>query len=263
MTLLQAALEDSLLGRLTDQLFSISLLVFYAVYAARRQKALEDKLDKYMEEDREEMKAVIQNNTRAFELFNAKVAKMAVLIGLLVISSCGIRKIRKEHSELSVTRIQTATSEQATRDAFRSVYRYDSLLGIAPRSLGLTLSPEAQKPVYNEKGEARPNTTYQKGNGVNINATANPDGTLDITANCDSMNVLVRALKRENSELREFKSREQSKSDSTRVIVQSRTVKTGPGYSGVILSFAAGIACAWLFNWFQIPTLIKSFFTRA
>lgn len=215
-----------------------------------------------MEEDREEMKAVIQNNTKAFELFNAKVAKLALLIALAAISSCSLRKVRKEHSELSVTRVQTA-SEQSTRDAFRSVYRYDSLLGIAPRSLGLALSPEAQKPVYNEKGEARPNTTYQKGNGVNIKATAKPDGTLDITANCDSMNVLVRALERENSELREFKSREQSKSDSTRVIVQSRTVKTGPGYSGVILSFAAGIACAWLFNRFQIPTLIKSFFTRA
>lgn len=61
------AASASLTERLTDQAFSIVLLVGFAVFMLRRQKQLEDKMDKYQEEDRQEMRQVIETNTRALE----------------------------------------------------------------------------------------------------------------------------------------------------------------------------------------------------
>lgn len=73
--LLQAEVASELLSnRLGDQLFSIVLLVVFAVWMIRRQndekaerQKLQDKLEKYMEEDRKQMMDVIQNNTRVME----------------------------------------------------------------------------------------------------------------------------------------------------------------------------------------------------
>lgn len=73
--LMQAEAATELLSnRLGDQLFSIVLLVVFAVWMIRRQndekaerQKLQDKLEKYMEEDRKQMMDVIQNNTRVME----------------------------------------------------------------------------------------------------------------------------------------------------------------------------------------------------
>lgn len=66
--LLQATdITGTIVSRLGDELFSIMLLVSYAIYAERRNKAMQVKFDKYIEADRERMLTVIENNTRVME----------------------------------------------------------------------------------------------------------------------------------------------------------------------------------------------------
>lgn len=76
--LLQSAVSDILLTGLEDQAFSIVLLCAFAVWMVKRQSAqrieskedlkeLQDKFDKYMEDDRERMFNVIEKNTRVME----------------------------------------------------------------------------------------------------------------------------------------------------------------------------------------------------
>lgn len=66
--------SDLLTNSLGDQLFSIVLLVCFAIWMIRRQndekaerQKLQDKLEKYMEEDRKQMMSVIENNTKVME----------------------------------------------------------------------------------------------------------------------------------------------------------------------------------------------------
>lgn len=69
MLLLQIAdaAQQGLISRLGDQLFSIIMLVGFAIYSLKKQTKLEEKLEKYMSEDRERMIDVIDNNTRVME----------------------------------------------------------------------------------------------------------------------------------------------------------------------------------------------------
>lgn len=55
-------LEPALATRLGDQLFCIILLVVIATVLWKRQKSLEDKLTRYMSEDRTHMMRIIENN---------------------------------------------------------------------------------------------------------------------------------------------------------------------------------------------------------
>lgn len=53
--------------RLVDAGLSLGILAIIAKVLWSRQKQMEDRLNKYLEEDRKEMMEVIQNNTKAFE----------------------------------------------------------------------------------------------------------------------------------------------------------------------------------------------------
>jgi hypothetical protein len=56
-----------------DQLFSILLLGVLAYTLWRKLTAVEDKMTKYLEDDRKQMMEVIENNTRAFERLYDKI----------------------------------------------------------------------------------------------------------------------------------------------------------------------------------------------
>lgn len=88
-TLLQIEPAEMLTPHLGDQLFSVALLVAFAVFMINRAKQsreyydnelktakaeykaeikiLADKMDKYMEQDRKDMQRVIEANTRVME----------------------------------------------------------------------------------------------------------------------------------------------------------------------------------------------------
>ena len=61
------AAQQSVVSRLGDQLFSIVMLVGFAIYSLKKQNQLEEKLEKYMDEDRQRMISVIENNTKVME----------------------------------------------------------------------------------------------------------------------------------------------------------------------------------------------------
>lgn len=53
--------------RVGDQLFSILILFVVAWLLWKRQREMEDRLNKYLEQDREKMLEVISNNTKVME----------------------------------------------------------------------------------------------------------------------------------------------------------------------------------------------------
>lgn len=65
--IMQSDIVTAIASRLGDQLFSIVLLVGYAFYSTRKQKQSDERMDRYMAEDRERMMKVIENNTKVME----------------------------------------------------------------------------------------------------------------------------------------------------------------------------------------------------
>lgn len=59
--------------RLLDSAISLSILAIITKVLWERLKRVEDKMDKYLEEDRKEMLEVIKDNTRAFEKLTDKL----------------------------------------------------------------------------------------------------------------------------------------------------------------------------------------------
>lgn len=55
------------LQQLTDQAFSVVVLIGIAWILWKRQIKLEDKLTQYLDDDREKMLGVIENNTKVME----------------------------------------------------------------------------------------------------------------------------------------------------------------------------------------------------
>lgn len=71
MLLLNELIESSpgqvLWQQLTDQAFSVVVLIGIAWILWKRQIKLEDKLTQYLDDDREKMLGVIENNTKVME----------------------------------------------------------------------------------------------------------------------------------------------------------------------------------------------------
>jgi hypothetical protein len=67
--LLQIAIDpaSTLLTRLTDQLFTIVLLVTISWLLWKRITKVQDRMDTYLSEDRKEMSEVIKNNTSVMQ----------------------------------------------------------------------------------------------------------------------------------------------------------------------------------------------------
>jgi hypothetical protein len=65
-----AAASTNLWQRIADQALSLAILGVIAWVLWKRQRDLEDKLTKYLEEDRKAMLDVIQNNTSAMQKLN-------------------------------------------------------------------------------------------------------------------------------------------------------------------------------------------------
>lgn len=93
MTLLQASTTDIITPHLADQAFTVVLLVAFAIWMIRRQteqrkeykellaeqnkviKEQQEKLEKYMVEDRRTMIDVIERNTRVMERIEDNLEK--------------------------------------------------------------------------------------------------------------------------------------------------------------------------------------------
>lgn len=258
LALLDAA-EQSLLDHLNGQPFQIVLLVVFAIYSVRRQNATEAKMEKYISEDRERANAVINNNTKALEKFNElwpKITSFLVFCFLMV----GCRTTKRESSH-SFTGIKTELNSTASVFADRYTQKRDSLLGISARTVQMTLSGDDLKPVYNDKGQAKGNTTQKKENGVTLTATAQPDGTLVLNGTCDSLTLRIQNLTSENYYLQSLQSTTESqwlKSSTAQSTAKTKTAFPGTAY----FAFLAGMACCWMLNRFSIPTLLKTLFTR-
>lgn len=67
MMLLQVPEEANLWSRVMDQGLLVLLLAVAVYVLWKRDTAMNDKMNKYLDEDRKEMLTVIQNNTKAFE----------------------------------------------------------------------------------------------------------------------------------------------------------------------------------------------------
>ncbi|SFO32924.1 hypothetical protein SAMN05428949_4969 [Chitinophaga sp. YR627] len=59
--------EQTVLQRIGDQAFSVVVLVGIAWILWKRQIKLEDRLTQYLDDDREKMLGVIENNTKVME----------------------------------------------------------------------------------------------------------------------------------------------------------------------------------------------------
>ena len=59
--------EQTILQRLGDQAFSVIVLIGIAWILWKRQIKLEDRLTQYLDDDREQMLGVIENNTKVME----------------------------------------------------------------------------------------------------------------------------------------------------------------------------------------------------
>lgn len=64
------AITTNIWQRIADQALSLAILGIIAWVLWKRQRDLEDKLTKYLEEDRKAMLDVIQNNTNAMHKLN-------------------------------------------------------------------------------------------------------------------------------------------------------------------------------------------------
>lgn len=69
----QDMLPPTFWEKAADQMFSILLLAVFAYLVWRKLSASEEKMTKYLEEDRKKMMEVIENNTRAFERLYDKI----------------------------------------------------------------------------------------------------------------------------------------------------------------------------------------------
>lgn len=60
-------LPPTIMEKLGDQLFSIIILAVMAYLFWKQQNKTQEKMEKYIEEDRKQMQDVIEKNTKAFE----------------------------------------------------------------------------------------------------------------------------------------------------------------------------------------------------
>lgn len=74
--LLQAAGEQIGLQRLIDAGLSLGILAIITSVLWRKLKNMEDRMNKYLDEDRKEMIEVIENNTRAFDKLSNHLDKI-------------------------------------------------------------------------------------------------------------------------------------------------------------------------------------------
>ena len=256
---IQDLYNQSLSARLTDQLFSVVLLVGFAIYSLRRQNAIEEKLEKYMEEDREELKEVIANNTKAFEMFNNKVIKLSAVLVLLLFTSC--KHIRKTHETLVkdslVTHAQTTITSNYTRDRVREIK--DSGIVIPSRKASTVLGVDEQKPLYTDKGVPKSNKTRTKQNGIEINTSANPDGTLSIDASSDSMLLIIKGITRERDSIDQALNLLKNNSNTISHVqaTNTKTSQKGWSFTAILFAFSAGIASTWLIGKFQLINKLK------
>lgn len=64
-------------GNVADHGLSFGILAVAVYVLWKRDSAMNDKMNKYLEEDRKEMLRVIQNNTKAFEDLCETIGKLA------------------------------------------------------------------------------------------------------------------------------------------------------------------------------------------
>lgn len=67
--LLNAGVVDSVFGKLVDNGMTLTVVGFVAYMLYKRQVKMEDRLNKYQDEDRSEMLNIIQRNTNAFNTY--------------------------------------------------------------------------------------------------------------------------------------------------------------------------------------------------
>lgn len=81
-TVLQAGISEIINPHLADQMFTVVLLVAFAIWMVRKQKEerlerekLQDRLERYMADDRKTMMDVIERNTRVMERIEDNLEK--------------------------------------------------------------------------------------------------------------------------------------------------------------------------------------------
>lgn len=167
---------------------------------------------------------------------------LVIILSILLVSCTTVKKrsesttmLEQKQSDINVNR-QDLVSEK--------VKEKDSAITVPERKVEGTLSGDQLKPSYNDKGEAKPNTTHIEGKGIDIKATVNKDGSITIKGSCDSLTLIVRNLR---TELREKNSKLDSISQQKERIVyvkseQSSKVKRGFSWGVFAFGFIAGVA---------------------
>lgn len=245
-------------ARLADQIFSIVLLVGFAIYSVREQSKTNNKLDKYIEEDRKEMLEVIKNNTEALKIINTKMLTSILLLVFMLSTLYSCSSLKKTNKTLSST--ETGSTENLSQEdssSYELTETKSSIVGIPEKKLSGTLAGDALKPVYNDKGEAKPNTTTFKGKGLSMSATAKPDGSIDLNANCDSITLINEGLRRE---LKRLKNSTASKTVETVKYVQvvsKEKIKRGFSWFAFSIGVLSTAIFVWLSNKFQFLSIIK------
>lgn len=262
MLLLQIAesYAPALSSRLADQIFSIVLLVGFAIYSIREQAKTNAKLDKYVEEDRKEMLEVIKNNTEALKIINSKMLhSLIALFCFLLIASCS--SVKKSNKTLFASEIQQNQQSLADSSKYELTEQKTTTTGVPEKKLSAKLVGDDLKPVYNDKGEAKPNTTIFSGKGISLKATANPDGSIDLNANCDSITLINQVLRRELKELKNSTTKSAVKTNTQFEVATKQKIKKAFSWLAFSIGVVSGATLYWLSSKFQILSVIKKMIT--
>lgn len=240
--------QEGFVTKLADQAFSIVLLVLIAVLLWRRIRQMEDKLEKYMNEDREEMKEVISNNTRAFDRIAAKLTCI-VLFFAIGFSACATRKITTEVTRTDTARIELAEIKTAAYAYHEKVTR-DTVITIAPRLIRDTLDHADLSPLVNIQGQKVANTHRARSDGITSTVTVLPGGGVAVECQADELTLQVRSLTYQRDSLGALVDSQRSAmfSATLRSNIEKETIKTGFKYQVIgwiiILAFVGLIVYA-------------------
>lgn len=243
------AYGQGLASRLSDQLFSVVLLVGFAIYSLRRQKQIEDKLEKYMQEDREEMKDVIAANTKAFENLSMRISAKSLLIlaigGVFMLTSCGVFK-KHTKTELSIRdSIERISIEEVEFLSIQEIETKDTIISISSRLATGVLKPPDLTPIFTISGEVLPRSHTFRDKGVKVDLTVLPSGDLQVDCYCDSLQLLVEKLRKEKLTT-SGETKKRNEVLKTSVTEQKQTTAKGIGNLGDLATYFGVMALAFV-----------------
>lgn len=247
--------EPALMSRLVDQMFSIVLLVGFAIYSVREQAKTNSKMNKYIEEDRKEMIEVIKNNTEALKIINNKMLHSVLAFFFIFLSSCS--SVKKSSQTQLASQIQQNQQLLADSSKYELTEQKTTTTGVPEKKLSAKLVGDDLKPVYNDKGEAKPNTTIFSGKGISLKATANPDGSIDLNANCDSITLINQVLRRELKELKNSTTKSAVKTNTQFEVATKQKIKKAFSWLAFSIGIVSGATLYWLSSKFQVLSVIK------